>query len=381
MLLAIYAREGMSKTWSAYRNLLYPLGLAILALVIVCLASKLYFGVPWNVIDNPSRILLALLTFLVVLRSALDPRAIWRGITIALVASLVVVTFQYVALGDSRPAAWTQAIAFGNMVAALGLVGFVRPGTSRRTHALAWTNLALGAVILVLNGTRGATLAMLLTALPLLFVRYRGLSLAKFCTAMGLVAVLGTGLYMIPGSPVANRINEVLHEIERFKDGDTENVRRFAAESMAARHGLYPFASLDGSGRRTICPHSAVVLVLPGGGRLDCVRARACTQRDVLEATATMGFPGTLAVLGLFLVPGAMFLRLLRQCCRNANALGVSLSSAGLGVVMASLIGGLTQVTMAHQANIVFYAGVIGLLLGLAAVQAKYPRTDGVEKP
>ncbi|MGT2458648.1 hypothetical protein ACU4GI_38195 [Cupriavidus basilensis] len=103
VLLAIYAREGMSKTWSAYRNLLYPLGLAILALVIVCLASKLYFGVPWNVIDNPSRILLALLTFLVVLRSAPDPRAIWRGITIALVASLVVVTFQYVALGDSSP--------------------------------------------------------------------------------------------------------------------------------------------------------------------------------------------------------------------------------------------------------------------------------------
>ncbi|MGT2458647.1 O-antigen ligase family protein [Cupriavidus basilensis] len=266
------------------------------------------------------------------------------------------------------------------MVAALGLVGFVRPGTSRRTHALAWTNLALGAVILVLNGTRGATLAMLLTALPLLFVRYRGLSLAKFCTAMGLVAVLGTGLYMIPGSPVANRINEVLHEIERFKDGDTETsvgsrlkVWQLAMDSIR----LHPWMGV-GVGQFARIPQSSSYCREVVDSTV-CVLEHA--HNDVLEATATMGFPGTLAVLGLFLVPGAMFLRLLRQCCRNANALGVSLSSAGLGVVMASLIGGLTQVTMAHQANIVFYAGVIGLLLGLAAVQAKYPRTDGVEKP
>lgn len=34
----------------------------------------------------------------------------------------------------------------------------------------------------------------------------------------------------------------------------------------------------------------------------------------------------------------------------------------------------------AHQANFVFHASVIGLLPGLAAVQAKYPRVDGAEK-
>jgi O-antigen ligase len=42
---------------------------------------------------------------------------------------------------------------------------------------------------------------------------------------------------------------------------------------------------------------------------------------------------------------------------------------------MASLISGLTQVTMAHQANVVFYAGLIGLLLGLAGREAYATRT------
>ena len=41
---------------------------------------------------------------------------------------------------------------------------------------------------------------------------------------------------------------------------------------------------------------------------------------------------------------------------------------------MASLISGLTQVTLAHQANIVFYAGLIGMLLGLAGREARAAR-------
>jgi O-antigen ligase len=40
-------------------------------------------------------------------------------------------------------------------------------------------------------------------------------------------------------------------------------------------------------------------------------------------------------------------------------------------VVTATCISGLTQVTLAHQVNIVFYAGAIGLLLGLSAQQAR----------
>jgi len=41
---------------------------------------------------------------------------------------------------------------------------------------------------------------------------------------------------------------------------------------------------------------------------------------------------------------------------------------------MASLISGLTQVTTAHQANVVFYAGLIGLLLGMAARESQAAR-------
>ena len=83
-------------------------------------------------------------------------------------------------------------------------------------------------------------------------------------------------------------------------------------------------------------------------------------------------------MLGLFLVPAALFVHTLRKSRAMGNAHGIHLAGAGLGVVMASLISGLTQVTMAHQANVVFYAGLIGLLLGMAGREAHSARTDAV---
>ncbi|AJG18376.1 O-antigen ligase family protein [Cupriavidus basilensis] len=379
LLLALIVRRGLRPMFAQYRATLYPIGLAILALVLVFLGSKLYFHVPWNVMDNPSRILLLLVTCLVILKIAPDPRRLWSGITIALAMSLAIVLFQRWVLDDPRPSAWTQAIAFGNMVAALGLIGFVRPGISRKAHLLAWLDLALAGSVLIVNGTRGAWLALCITMIPLLFVRYPSMRPAKFFGAVALIAALAAGLYLAPGSPVAQRVDLVRGQWGQFQQGNTETsvgarlkLWQMAAESIH----LHPWLGV-GVGQFARIPQASIFCKEHGSSDV-CTLEHA--HNDVLEAAATMGMPGMLALLGLFLVPGVLFWRLLRVCWRNANSLGISVCASGIGVVMASLISGLTQVTMAHQANIVFYAGIIGLLLGLAAVQAKYPRADGVEK-
>lgn len=202
---------------------------------------------------------------------------------------------------------------------------------------------------------------------------------AKFFGAVVLIAALAAGFYLVPGSPVAQRVDLVRGQWEQFQHGNTETsvgarlkLWQMALESIH----LHPWLGV-GVGQFARIPQSSIFCKEHGSSDV-CTLEHA--HNDVLEAAATMGMPGMLALLGLFLVPGVLFWRLLGVCRRNANPLGVSLCASGIGVVMASLISGLTQVTMAHQANIVFYAGVIGLLLGLAAVQAKYPRADGVEK-
>ncbi len=213
---------------------------------------------------------------------------------------------------------------------------------------------------------------MLLTALPLLFVRYRGLSAARFFAAIALFAALGVGAYLIPGCPVAQKIDQVRNEVGQFEKGDVETCvgARLEAWRIAARSiNMHPWMGV-GVGQ--------FARILHASDFCKSTKSAVCNlehaHNDVMETAATTGLPGMLAPLGIFLIPAVLFLRTLRACCSNNNALGVSLSGAGLGVVMTSLISGLTQVTMAHQANIVFYAGIIGLLLGLAGVQAKLPR-------
>jgi O-antigen ligase len=109
--------------------------------------------------------------------------------------------------------------------------------------------------------------------------------------------------------------------------------------------------------------------VLPG---CPADNKEVCTLKhahnDLLDAAATTGWPGLAAFLSLLLVPGYLFWRVMRQTC-GRDDIAPYLGKAGFGAVVASLICGFSQVTMAHQANIAFYSCLMGLLLGLAAVR------------
>lgn len=364
ILLALLGGRRMGATWKANGAILKPVAFAVLAFICIYIASKLYFHTHWDVIDNPSRTLLMVLACWVVLHYA--PRAVclWRGLTFGLFCALVIVVVQKFMGGEPRPSGFVQAIAFANMVAALGLTSFARPGDTLRDHAWAWFSVICAALILMLNGTRGAMLAMLLTVFPLLIVRYRRFSLRMFIASAAAIAVLAVGSYLLPGSPVTVRVDQVVSDIQQFSQGNVETsigVRlkiwhiglQYVAQHPLTGAGVGQFARILHESE--FCQQTNSVA---------CILEHA--HNDMVEAVSTVGIPGLLALLGLFLVPAELFRRALVASRANGSEEGASLAGAGLGVVMASLICGLSQVTMAHQANIVFFAGVMGVLLGLA---------------
>jgi len=369
-VLALVGWRGMGQAWREHADVLKPLAIAVLAFMAVYVGSKLYFHTPWNVLDNPSRTLLAILTCWVIVRAAPNPDWLWRGITVGLFLALLIVGYQYFMLGDGRPSAFVQAIAFANMVAALALVGFARPGDGFRTHAEAWFNVLCAAPILIMNGTRGGMVAMLLTLFPLLLVRYRRFSVRMLLAAAVGIVVLVIGLYMIPGGPVAKRVDQAVTEIQQFQQGNAES--SVGARLQIWQIGIQYFEGHPWTGvgvgqfarilhAAPYCEHRTESIA--------CVLEHA--HNDMIEAASTTGIPGLLTLLGLFLVPALLFWRISRACHIGKNDSGVSLAGAGLGVVMASLISGLTQVTTAHQANVVFYVGLIGLLLGMAGRESR----------
>lgn len=381
-VLALLGWRGMGRAWREHAEVLTPLAIAVLAFMAVYVGSKLYFHTPWNVIDNPSRTLLAILTCWVIARTAPDPARLWQGITVGLCLALLIVLWQKFYLGAERPSAFVQAIAFASMVAALALVGFARPGHNRTANVIAWFNIVCALLILMLNGTRGALLAMLVTLMPMLLVRYRRFSIRMFVVAVVSVAVLGAVAYVMPGSPLGKRVDEVVSEVRQFDQGSPES--SIGARLMMWGAGAQYFASHPWTGVG-VGQFARIVQATPYCAQIDdpvrrsqsivCILEHA--HNDIVEAAATTGLPGLLTMLGLFLVPAALFVRTFRRSRAMGNAQGIHLAGAGLGVVMASLISGFTQVTTAHQANVVFYAGLIGLLLGMAGREAHSASADG----
>ncbi|CAG2127522.1 O-antigen ligase family protein [Cupriavidus plantarum] len=367
-LLALLRYRGMGQTWRTYRDVLLPLSVAVFAFLLVYLASRIYFRTHWDVLDNPSRTLLAILTCWVFLHVQPSTRALWRGITIALAGALLIVCYQRIVQGNLRPSAWVQPIAFANMVAVFGLIGFVRAGAQRRTHGEAWGNILCAALIIAINGTRGAMLAMLITMLPMLLLRHRKLNVTAFVASAGAVVLIAIGSYFVPNSPVTGRVDQIVDDIHLYQQGKVDTsigarlkMWELAADSIAAHPimgvGVGQFARILHAS--TFCSREETLV---------CELEHA--HNDLLEAASTTGIPGLIVVLGLFLVPGVLFWRRMRQSRRAGCEVGESIAGGGVCAIAAMLICGLTQVTMAHQANMVFYAGTVGLLLALAAAQA-----------
>jgi O-antigen ligase len=366
VLLALLGWREMGRAWRLHASVLWPVTFTVLAFLAVYLLSKLVHQTPWDVIDNPSRVLLAIITCWVVVRASPNPAWLWRGITVALFLALVLVAYQKFVQGEPRPSAWIQAIAFANMVAALSLVGFARPGQTRAVHAQAWLNVVCGAAILMVNGTRGAMVALLVALVPMLMIRYRRVGVRMFLAALGGTIVLAVGAYFMPGSPVVSRVDQAVSEIQQFGQGNYETSVGVRLKIWEIGAGYFAKHPLTGAG---VGQFSRILHATPycheHSESTVCILEHA--HNDIVEVAATTGIFGLAAFLALFLVPAALFWRATQQSRPGRAAQGVSLGGAGLGVVLATLICGLTQVTMAHQANVVFYAGLIGLLLGMAS--------------
>jgi len=92
-----------------------------------------------------------------------------------------------------------------------------------------------------------------------------------------------------------------------------------------------------------------------------------CTLRhahnDLAQWSATLGVPGLLLIVALYLLPASRFLRII-----VVNRLAVPKGSAwaGLMLVVVYALSGITQSMFAHALTTTLYAVLVGLLLGLA---------------
>lgn len=344
---------------------LRPLLLMAVAVAVIVAVSTFLHDVRWREADNRLRLLT--LPFFALMAYAYRPsrRWLWAGALVGLAGAFAVAVYQ-VGTGMDRAAGWTaNAIVYAEAVIALIVLAvFCRP-----SGELLWTTTAcaLGVVTVALSGSRGTWPGVLIVLLIGLLVsggRARRVSWAVLATlALGAVAALWIG-------PLAEqtRIEELRSDVHRLREGDS-------ASSLGARLSLLSLAGqtfvehpLDGIG---VGSFGRAVSALPEC-RPPAARVGFCrlshAHSDVPEWAATMGLPGLLAILAVYLLPLVLFARRLR-----ALPAGRSRSSAlgGFVLVLVYIASGLTQSMFAHQLVASFYAVAIGLLYGFSLREAR----------
>lgn len=353
--------EGWREVGASLRLLI---GLALLVMAVV-LYSKFQFDVRWREADNRLRLLTLPLFALMVYAYRPSRRWLWAGALVGLAGAFVLALYQ-VHGGLDRALGWTaNAIVFADaLIALIVLAVFCRP-----PGELLWTTLAcaLGVAAVALSGSRGVWPGLAIVLLVGLLVSGGRARKLSWTVLAALIVAAVAALWVAPLAQ-QTRMHELLSDVDRLRDGDT-------ASSLGARVTLLELAGttfvehpLTGVG---VGSFEHVVMATP-----QCApptpRIGFCklghAHSDVPEWAATMGLPGLIAILGIYLLPLVLFARRLRERPEGRSR---STALAGLVLVLVYITCGLTQSMFAHQLIASLYAAAIGVLYGFSLRESR----------
>lgn len=313
-------------------------------------------------VEKPARMFFSVSAMLVVLAFRPRRRAFYWGVALGALAGAVFVGYQRFGLGMDRPGGTMNAITFGDLSLALGLVA-IAAATELRTvrHALVLiTGAIAGLAGLLFTGTRGALVGLAVSLA--VFLRFSAhvrsrivLALAAAGAAMFVVA------YFIPETGVQARIDEGLVDVRTYRAGGEVNTR------VGTRLELWKAGSILAAERPWFGQEDkafhARMEQLVRDGRLDkAVLPLAHLHNDALQKLVTGGVFGLAAWLSILVAPFMFFRSQLRQAGGDRRAAAPAL--AGLVVVASYASFGLTEVIFWSVGGSLFYSLMVFLLMG-----------------
>jgi O-antigen ligase len=368
VLLAVSTLLVPDRLWAAgsRHGALRTIAWLVLAVLLVCVVSMAFSGQEWRTLDNVSRLLVMPWCAALVCAVGLSRFGLWAGAVAGLMLSFGIAVWQ-VSGGLDRADGVGNPIVFANVVLMLLAIAiYARPAVRRRwTLALLAAVLALGMATIVLTGSRGALpglAALLLVALIGGTGRTRWW---RFALSLGVPALLLFAMWSLPGLSSQTRLEVVNSDLARYARGDVDTPigARLELLSLAGRtFAEHPWMGVG------IDRFGAIVDQLPacqGHGLGMCVLDHA--HNDLAEWAATMGVPGLLAIVAVYLVPLALFVRIIRRSNRHASR---GAAWAGAMVIVVCFLSGLTQSMFAHALVATTYAVFVGALLGMALLEA-----------
>lgn len=323
---------------------------------------------PLNTLEKPLRMLCALSALAVVLLMRPPRQALWWGAIAGATGALVLVGYQHIVLGIDRPGGMINAITYGDIAVTLALLALVAAIDFRRVgRSVAWPLLGglAGILALVITGTRGGWVAVLLAAL--LCVRYGLVRHGRVRMLLGVGVALVAVLYLAPASSMQARVEEGIRDVRSWYAGGDKFTNLGIRLELWKGAGMliadHPVLGLDHeTGRAELARHVKE-------GSLDPVVLPAQhLHNDVLQALASGGVFGLLALIGILAAPFAFFARQAGLAIVRGQPPGAP-ALAGM-VVTAGYFGfGLTEMMFWSGKACIFYALMVFILMGFCLNQ------------
>jgi len=291
-------------------------------------------------------------------------RLVQWGLVVGAIGSAVWI---HVAAAHGRPShvGVNNVIPFANLSLTMGILAWISIGWNRRDE---WLQIALkviaGAAALYtsyLSATRGSWIAIPILLLIVLVSSRRLTVRNRWRLLLLLLAVIGVLGYS--SDVVTTRVHDAVRSLAGYMEANvldtSEGIRLQlwrGSMLLLAEHpltGVGPdnwAAALSGLVQRGV--------LTPKAASFDH------SHNDLFYAAATLGVPGLIAVLALYLVPMAYFLRHLR--CPDGTA---SIAAAmGLATAVGFLVFGLTEsmfyIAMTNAFYVVIMAACFALVAG-----------------
>ncbi|TFW04744.1 O-antigen ligase family protein [Oxalobacteraceae bacterium OM1] len=375
--LALLVRTGISlieiailaaSIWHArtlwrQRDLLFADAKRIVLSVVLIFAlgtlSLLLTGFDWRFLENPSKALLVVPVIGLVAMSR--PRAdwLWYGLCIGTLGAALTAGYQRFVLFAPRAEGVHMAIMFGDVAMAMGLMGLAGIARFAGTR-LAWLpvfTFLCGLLASVLSGTRGGWMALVLSFIPL--TTYGSAAAGRRILAIGAAGiVLLAGAVFVPQLGVRERMVDVVTDVQKYEAGDPFTSVGLRFENWKGAVKMFTEHPLTGVGRAN---YGAQLEGLAKQGQLHpSIAGLRHAHNEMLNALATEGLIGGLALAFLYAAPFVFFVRRLRS---DDPARPYAL--AGLLLVLSFIDFGMTQVLFAHHIGSAFYTIGVGALAGL----------------
>ena len=334
---------------------------ALLGYFLVGVVTNLFHHLPSREYDNFSRFLLAIPVLLLLLRFPIKPAYLWSGIAIGAMGAAAVAYIDFYVYGESRAGGQNNPIQFGDIAmlfTCLLLAGFSWARQCSNLMIAVFLLGILGGIFAsLLSGARGGWLALPF-ALGCFYIA-NGFYKNKIQTLLYALVLSGlaVGFYSSQESSFLQmRIQDALSDLHQYTQAHNANT------SLGIRFTLWQ-SGLDLVAQRPWLGWGGIEnYVAITGDTSDVFQRFSHFHNEFLDAWVKRGLLGALALLALYLLPALAFYRQLKHSSQQARPY----AWAGLMLVVATGVFGLTQSFFCHASGVMVYAFMLVILWGLA---------------